>query len=119
LPFDLLHTFALHINPATLVAKLEFTLAGHMITALVLLHPELAFGTLLELLPLHKRHEFLVVLTGRCRNIILLARHFLMPLHSAIQAIFLLTLQTLKAFTVLLLKKEHVATGRSGAPRTE
>lgn len=87
-----------------------------MVTPLILLHPELALGTLLELLPLHEGHELLVVLTGSRADLVLLATHVLVPLHSAVQTVLLPAFETLKSLGVVLLVKEHVPAVGSGAP---
>jgi len=112
----LFDAFALHVHSAAFVAKVELALAGHVITALVLLHPKFALGTLLEFLALDEGHEFLVVFRGSGTDLVLLAGHILVPLDSAVETILFFALQALKSFGIVLLVEKHVAAVGSGAP---
>lgn len=87
-----------------------------MVAALVLLDPELALGTLLELLALDKGDELLVVFAGGGADLVLLAAHVLVPLDSAVEAVFLVALEALEPHLVLLLEEEHVAAVGSRTP---
>ncbi len=70
----LLHTLTFSVLSTALIAEVLPTPAVHMITALVLLYPELAFKALLELFALDELQKFLVVLVHPVVNLVLFAR---------------------------------------------
>ena len=72
-------------HASTNIAELILASAGHMVTSLILLNPELTLIALLESASSNKLHEWLIHLLF----FILVTRETLMLLYSAIQAISL------------------------------
>jgi hypothetical protein len=97
----LFETLAFHIDTSAFIAKLELALTSHVITSLTSLDPEFAFWTLLEFCPFGKLKEFLVLLTHSGAYFVLLACHVTMPIDSAVQAVFFLTLLAFKTFRIV------------------
>jgi hypothetical protein len=81
-------------NSTAIIAKLLATSASHGGTACIPLHPMLAFGTLLELGPLCKFNEGLVILIKTIIDSVLLAGHAYVVVASASQAVVLLAGRT-------------------------
>ena len=118
LPPELFHALTLHVDTTALIAELKLALTGHVVTTISLLHPKFTLGTLLELLAPCEFQEFLVSLTHSAADLVFLAAHVRVPVHPTIEAIFLLTLQTLKPLGISFLIKEHVGAVGSRTPGT-
>jgi hypothetical protein len=75
------------LSPAD-VAKLMFAATGHMVTAVIFLHPELTGGTLLELRLFGQMHELPVLFFQPDHHLlVLLASQALMNLLLAVWAV--------------------------------
>ena len=88
-----------------------------MIASLIFLHPELAFGTLLEFFPCHKLHELIVLLTVGIRYFILLACHSIMPVHPTVKAVLFMALLAFKPNIIILFEEKHILAVSCWAPR--
>jgi hypothetical protein len=88
-----------------------------VVAPLVLLHPKLALGALLELLTLHEGEELVISGAVGARNLVLLAGLLAVPLAPAVETVLLLALGAHETRVVILLEEEHVLAVGSGAPR--
>ena len=107
--------FAFLILPTADITKFIFASASHVIASITFLHPEFAIRALFELSSFHEEHEVFVFFAQICDLLVFFARHILMELALAPQAIIFLAgwAAVLSEFLVKL--KYSIATW-SGAP---
>ena len=112
----LLNALAFLVDPSTEVAELFGTPAPHVVAALRLFHPMLAERALLELFPLRKLQEQLIVFVHRVGYLVLFAALALVEDHSAVEAIMLFARGALEFVVPVFKDKCELAVG-CGTPR--
>ncbi len=109
-----LNTFTLHVDTSTFIAELKLTLARHVVTSIILLHPKFAFRALFELFALYKIKEHFIIFWNSSGYFVFGTRHSIMPIATTIQAVLFFTLKTLESDWITFFIKEHVSAISSG-----